>query len=111
MDALLGGFQVGSVLNFRTGIPVDVLITRPDLAYVGNVGSALAGQVFSSPVVTAGGVQTTAVVNVPGGGNTRNIRRPNVVPGSQPLSGQPRRLYQFGGVLRAGSGYVRQRSA
>ena len=80
-DLLLGGFQVGGVLNARTGIPLDVLITRPDLAYVGNAGTAIAGQVFSSPVVTAGVVQTTAVDNVPGGGNTRNIRRPNIVPG------------------------------
>ncbi len=80
-DMLLGGFQIGGVVNARSGLPIDVLITRPDLAYVGNAGSAIAGQVFSSPVVTAGVVQTTAVVNVPGGGNTRNIRRPNVVPG------------------------------
>jgi len=34
--------------------------------------------------VTAGVVQTTAVANVPGGGNSRNIRRPNVVPGVNP---------------------------
>ncbi|MES2392866.1 MAG: TonB-dependent receptor [Acidobacteriota bacterium] len=80
-DALLGGFQVGAVFNARSGVPIDVLITRPDLAYVGNTGTVIAGQVFSSPVVTGGVVQTTAVVNVPGGGNTRNIRRPNVVPG------------------------------
>ena len=81
LNAVVGGFQVGGVLNARTGLPIDVLITRPDLAYVGNVGTAIAGQVFSSPVLTAGVVQTTAVVNVPGGGNSRNVRRPNVVPG------------------------------
>lgn len=81
MDAILGGFQFGGMINARSGLPLDVLITRPDLAYVGNAGTPIAGQVFSSPVVSGGVVQTTAVVNVPGGGNTRNIRRPNVVPG------------------------------
>ncbi len=83
-DELLGGYQIGGILNVRSGLPIDVLITRPDLAYVGNAGTAIAGQVFSAPVLTAGVVQTTAVVNVPGGGNTRNIRRPNVVPGVSP---------------------------
>jgi hypothetical protein len=29
-------------------------------------------------------VQTTAVVNVPGGGNSRNVRRPDIVPGVNP---------------------------
>jgi hypothetical protein len=84
MDLIAGGWQVGSIVNFRSGVPIDVLITRPDIAYVGNAGTSIAGQTFASPVVTAGVVQTTAVVNVPGGGNSRNIRRPNVVPGVNP---------------------------
>lgn len=84
-DALAGGWQLGGVVNTRSGLPIDVLITRPDLAYVGNAGTPIARQVFSSPVVTGGVVQTTAVVNVPGGGNSRNVRRPNVVPGVNPF--------------------------
>ncbi len=84
MDEVFGGYQIGGILNVRSGLPIDVLITRPDLAYVGNAGTAISGQVFSAPVLTAGVVQTTAVVNVPGGGNSRNIRRPNVVPGVSP---------------------------
>ncbi len=89
------GFEVGGILNARSGVPMDVLITRPDLAYVGNAGTPYAGQTFSAPfclngatVVTActtGTLATTAVVNVPGGGNTRNIRRPNRVPGVSPF--------------------------
>jgi len=35
-------------------------------------------------VVSGGVPQTTAVVNTPGGGNSRNIRRPNVVSGVSP---------------------------
>jgi len=84
MNVIAGGWQMGGIINFRSGVPIDVLITRPDLAYVGKAGTAFAGQTFSSPVVVGGVVQTTAVVNVPGGGNTRNIRRPNIVPGINP---------------------------
>jgi hypothetical protein len=85
MNTILGGWQIGGIVNFRSGVPIDVLITRPDIAYVGNAGTPIAGQTFSSPIVTAGVVQTTAVQNVPGGGNTRNIRRPNRVAGVNPL--------------------------
>jgi hypothetical protein len=83
-DAIAGGWQLGGTMNFRGGVPIDVLITRPDVAYVGNAGTSVAGQVFASPVVTAGVVQTTAVNNTPGGGNSRNVRRPNIVPGVSP---------------------------
>jgi hypothetical protein len=83
-DRIGGGWQMGGTVNFRSGLPIDVLVTRPDIAYVGNAGTPIAGQVSASPVVTAGVVQTTAVANVPGGGNTRNVRRPNIVPGVNP---------------------------
>jgi hypothetical protein len=83
-DALAGGWQLGGTMNFRTGLPIDVLIIRPDLAYVGNAGTPVAGQVLASPVVSGGVVQTTPVVEVPGGGNSRNVRRPNIVPGVNP---------------------------
>src|ERR1039458_6133457 len=84
MDMVAGGWQLGGTVNLRSGIPIDALITRPDIAFVGNSGTSIAGQVFSSPVVTGGVPQTTAVINTPGGGNSRNIRRPNVVPGVSP---------------------------
>jgi hypothetical protein len=94
MDMVAGGWQVGGIMNFRSGVPIDVLITRPDIAYVGKTGTPYAGQLYSAPfclngstVVSncaTGTVATTAVVNVPGGGNSRNIRRPNVVPGVNP---------------------------
>ncbi|SEB56448.1 TonB-dependent receptor [Terriglobus roseus] len=83
-NTVAGGWQIGSIVNFRSGVPIDVLITRPDVVYVGNAGTAYAGQVFSSPVLAGTAVQTTAVINTPGGGNTRNIRRPNRVAGVNP---------------------------
>jgi hypothetical protein len=71
---VLGGWDVGMILNGRSGLPVAVQITRPDVVYVdaaGNVfGSAAAGR--------------TAVINTLGGGASRNVRRPNVVPGVDP---------------------------
>lgn len=98
LDLVAGGWQLGGIVNFRSGVPIDVLITRPDVAYVGVTGSPYAGQTFSSPVTSAAcpafisngslygpGVCTLAVQNVPGGGNTRNIRRPNVVQGVNPV--------------------------
>jgi hypothetical protein len=84
-NTIAGGWQIGSIVNFHTGVPIDVLITRPDVAYVGNAGTPYAGQTFANPVVVSGVVQTTAVQNVPGGGNSRNVRRPNRVPGVNPL--------------------------
>jgi hypothetical protein len=81
MNLAFGGWQLGGVLNARTGVPIDVLITRPDIAYVDNRN----GNVYTSPVTENGQVVTTAVVNTPGGGSSRNVRRPDVVPGVQPI--------------------------
>ena len=78
--ALLGGWQVGSMFNARGGLPVDVEIVRPDIVYRNNS----TGAISAAPLVTNGVVMTTPVVNVPGGGNSRNVRRPDVVPGVNP---------------------------
>ncbi|HEY7212374.1 MAG TPA: hypothetical protein VH477_19015, partial [Bryobacteraceae bacterium] len=81
LDAFLGGWQLGGVINARSGVPIDVLITRPDIAYVDNRN----GAVYQNPLVVNGQVLTTPVINTPGGGSTRNVRRPDVVPGVQPI--------------------------
>ena len=77
---LLGGWQVGTLFNARAGLPVDVQIVRPDLAYRNNA----TGAISASPLVTGGTVMTTAVVNVPGGGASRNVRRPDLIAGVNP---------------------------
>jgi hypothetical protein len=51
-----------------------VRVVRPDVVYVN-----AAGQVFTTP---AAGL--TAVINTPGGGASRNVRRPNLIPGVDP---------------------------
>jgi hypothetical protein len=73
------GVQIGVIENARSGVPIDVLLVRPDLAYRDS-----AGNVYASPVVSNGQALTTAVVNVPGGGSSRNVRRPDVVAGVDP---------------------------
>ena len=56
-----GGWRVGGILNARSGVPINVIISRAD-----NV--TVAGQ---------------TVTNIPGG-NSRGTQRPDVVPGVDP---------------------------
>ncbi|HXA52616.1 MAG TPA: TonB-dependent receptor [Candidatus Acidoferrum sp.] len=78
--ALLGGWQVGTLFNARTGLPIDVEIARAAIVYRNNN----TGVITTAPVVTNGVVQTTPLVNVPGGGQSRNTARPDLVPGVDP---------------------------
>jgi len=77
---VLGGWQIGTLFNARTGTPVDVEIVRPDIVYRNNT----TGAISAGAVVTNGVVMTTPIVNVPGGGASRNVRRPDIVPGVSP---------------------------
>jgi len=54
---------------------VPVQIVRPDIVYQDATGS-----IFANPAAGR-----TAIVNVPGGGASRNVRRPDVVPGVDPF--------------------------
>ncbi len=78
---LLGGWEVGGIMNARTGLPMDITLTRPDLVYQVNGSNTY----VSSPIVTGGVVQTTAVINNPYGGAFRSNRRPSVVAGVNPF--------------------------
>jgi len=78
--ALLGGWQIGTLFNARTGLPIEVLITRPDIVYQ----NTTTGVITASPVVTDGVIQTVPIINVPGGGNSRNRRRPDLVSNVDP---------------------------
>jgi hypothetical protein len=82
LDLLLGGWEIGGVMNARTGLPIDLTLARNDIAY--RVNST--GAIVSNPMVASDGtVLTTAIVNNPWGGAFRNNRRPDVVPGVSPF--------------------------
>ncbi len=77
-QALLGGWDIGGIVNGRSGTPVNVIIVRPDVVY-----RDAAGNVFTNPAA-----DRVAIINTPGGGNSRNVRRPNLVPGVSPFLNQ-----------------------
>jgi hypothetical protein len=72
---LLGGWQLGGIVNARSGLPVPVQIVRPDVVYRDR-----AGNIFASPAA-----DRIAIVNTPRGGGSRNVRRPDLIPGVDPL--------------------------
>jgi Carboxypeptidase regulatory-like domain/TonB dependent receptor len=82
MQTLFGRWQFGTMFNARTGLPIDVEIARNStVVYRNNV----TGVITTSPVVGSDGtIMTTPIVNVPGGGQSRNVQRPNLVPGVDP---------------------------
>jgi hypothetical protein len=87
---IVGDWQVGGILNARTGTPLNITISRPDVvmqctnAAAGcNAGEvrALPGTINATTPLPAG---FTAVINTPGGNNSRSTRRPDRVPGVDP---------------------------
>jgi hypothetical protein len=78
---LLGGWEVGGIYNGRTGLPVDVTVSRPDIVYQINGTN----QFVQAPIVNNGVVTTTAVVDNPFGGAFRSNRRPDVAAGVDPF--------------------------
>ena len=92
-QALLGGWDVGTILNGRSGVPLDVRVTRNDVVYRDAVGN-----VSGSPCATC-----TAVINTPGGGASRGVRRPNLVPGVNPYSEERAPVAEPRGVLDSGA--------
>jgi hypothetical protein len=73
--AWAGGWEIGGIFNGRSGVPIPVLITRPDIVFVDP-----AGNVFNNA-----GAGLTPVINVPGGGASRSTRRPDLIPGVDPF--------------------------
>ena len=101
-NAILGDWEVGGIVNARSGLPIEVGIVRPDVVMQ-------CAQVTCP--VTLNGVATTVpqgfvaqltsgtlpvgfvgVVNTPGGGASRNVRRPNIVPGVNPYLNNDRNM-------------------
>lgn len=80
-DLLLGGWNVGGIVNARSGVPIEVLINRQDVVY----RNKLTGAISDNPVIAPdGAILTEAIINVPGGGNSQDVRRPDLVLGADP---------------------------
>ncbi len=80
-DLLVGGWEVGGIVNARTGLPLDIRITRPDIVYRDTRNQTI----VNSPIVVNGAPVTVPVINVIGGGNSRDVRFPDVVAGVNPF--------------------------
>lgn len=101
-NAFLGDWEIGGILNARSGVPVEVLVVRPDVVIQcqlaagcpnGAGGSFTNGFTANLPIVSAAvplPVGFIAVANTPGGGNSRNVRRPNLIAGANPYLGNDR---------------------
>jgi len=74
---LVAGWQLGGVWNFRTGLPMEIRVVRPDIVYLDNRN----GTYVTSPILVSGVPVTTPVINHPGGGNFRNFRRADYLGG------------------------------
>lgn len=95
---VLGGWDVGGIVNARSGLPIEVLVVRPDVVIqcTNALAGCVAGEVRALPATINAASPLpagfTAVINTPGGGNSRNIRRPNLIPGVSPYLNNDRNL-------------------
>jgi len=91
-NAILGDWQIGTIVNARSGVPLEIGVVRPDVvmqcASAAGCGglpngfvAQLPGTINATNPLPAGFI---AVVNTPGGGASRNVRRPNLIPGVNP---------------------------
>jgi Carboxypeptidase regulatory-like domain/TonB dependent receptor-like, beta-barrel len=101
-NAVLGNWQIGTIVNARSGLPLEIGIVRPDVVIqcrnasgcIVPTGAGGATTTFANGFVAQlpGTVNAanplppgfSAVVNTPGGGASRNVRRPDFVPGVNP---------------------------
>jgi hypothetical protein len=106
-NALLGNWEIGGIVNARSGLPIEVGITRPDVVIqcaaatcpvnINGVATTvptgfvaqLPGTINAASPLPVGFI---GVVNTPGGGASRNVRRPNIVPGVSPFLNNDRNL-------------------
>ena len=102
---LLGGLDIGGIINARSGLPLEILVVRPDVVVQcqlaagcpnGSGGTFAQGYTAQLPTFSAAfpNLPTgfVAVVNTPGGGATRNIRRPDLIAGVNPYLNNDRNL-------------------
>ena len=89
LNGLFGGWQIGEVMNFNSGLPFEVRVTRPDVVYRDTRNNAF----VANPIVVSGTPVTVPAINVPGGGNFRNFRRADYVGGDPFLHTGDKRFF------------------
>ena len=113
-DTLLGGWMLGGVYNGRSGLPLDLRITRADVVIqCTNSGGRLRGGPSAAAALRRSARRprcrpaSPRSINTPGGNASRNTRRPDIVPGVDPflsLDGGNLRLPQSGGLRHPAPG-------
>jgi hypothetical protein len=82
-QAVLGNWELGTIVSVRSGMPIDVRIVRPDVVYQDATGNIFGAQNGTCPATPS--TCRTAIINTPGGGSSRNVRRPDVIAGVSPF--------------------------
>jgi len=101
-NTIFGGWEVGTIMNARSGVPIEIGIVRPDVViqcrnaagcvvptgaggatttYANGFVAQLPGTINAANPLPPGFM---AVVNTPSGGASRNVRRPDLVSGVNP---------------------------
>ncbi len=101
-NSILGNWEIGTIVNARSGLPLEIGIVRPDVVIqchntagcvvptgAGGVTTTLAngfvaqlpGTINAANPLPPGFI---AVVNTPSGGASRNVRRPDLIGGVSP---------------------------
>jgi hypothetical protein len=106
-NAFLGNWEIGGIVNARSGLPIEVGITRPDVviqcadatcpATINGVATTVAkGFVAQLPgTISAASplpIGFVGVINTPGGGASRNVRRPDLLSGISPYLNNDRNI-------------------
>jgi hypothetical protein len=97
-NAIFGNVEIGGIVNARSGLPIEVGIARPDVVIqcTNAAAGCNAGEVRSLPgtinATTPLPAGFTAVINTPGGGASRNVRRPDLISGVSPYLNNDRSL-------------------
>ena len=118
-NAFLGDWEIGGIVNARSGLPIEVGITRPDVVIqcaadtcpvtINNVATTVPrGFVAQLPGTINGNnplpLGFIGVVNTPGGGASRNVRRPNLIAGIDPFLNNDRNIINPAAFATPGPG-------